>query len=76
MSVDFDFMEQVHILTENVNVSVSEESFNQAYVDLATLLHYAHMLYMEQAIDKKMYYKTLNFYEKMHSLILERKQLI
>ena len=64
-----DFMEYYTTLMERIEISVSEGRKNDAFVSLSELLFYIHGLYTEKQIDKKMYYETLNFYEKMHRLL-------
>lgn len=70
MNNTFDFMEYYQILMERIEISVSNEDKNNAFVNLSELLYYIHSLYGEKQIDKKMYYETLNFYERMHRLLL------
>lgn len=68
--MDFDFMEYYKTLMERIELSVSEGHKNSAFVSLSELLFYIHGLYEEKQIDKVMYYETLNFYERMHRLLL------
>lgn len=70
MNNTFDFMEYYQTLMERIEISVSNEDKNNAFVNLSELLYYIHSLYGEKQIDKKMYYETLNFYERMHKLLL------
>lgn len=70
MNNTFDFMEYYQTLMERIEISVSNEDKNNAFVNLSELLYYIHSLYGEKQIDKKMYYETLNFYERMHRLLL------
>ena len=68
--MDFDFMEYIKELSEQIEQSVRDGQKEISFVLLARLLFYIDELYGEKMIDKRLYNKTLEFYGNMHRLLL------
>lgn len=66
----FDFMEMINSLTEQILESVREEREEDSFILLSTLLFHVHNMKQEKVIDNKLYRETLDFYGRMHFLLL------